>query len=103
MIKLMLVEDEDIIRKGIRDLIGRAAPDFEVVCEAAHGKEALAYLERNVVDAIITDIRMREMDGLQMVEKLRAAGHRCRSSLSAATEILFMRKRRCNSGSPIIC
>ncbi|RRJ63197.1 response regulator [Paenibacillus oralis] len=75
MIKLMLVEDEDIIRKGIRDLIGRAAPDFEVVYEAAHGKEALAYLERNVVDAIITDIRMREMDGLQMVEKLRAAGH----------------------------
>lgn len=75
MIKLMLVEDEDIIRKGIRDLIGRVAPDFEVVYEAAHGKEALTYLERNVVDVLITDIRMREMDGLQMVEKLRTAGH----------------------------
>ena len=74
MIKLMLVEDEDIIRKGIRDLIGRVAPDFEVVYEAAHGKEALTYLERNVVDVLITDIRMREMDGLQMVEK-RTAGH----------------------------
>ncbi|GGF73630.1 DNA-binding response regulator [Paenibacillus albidus] len=72
MIRIMIVEDEEVIRKGILDLISRGAPDFRVVKEAHHGREALEYLNHNVVDAIITDIRMREMDGLQMVEKLRS-------------------------------
>ncbi|WP_088832159.1 response regulator transcription factor [Paenibacillus tyrfis] len=71
MIKVLLVEDEEVIRSGIRTLIGQLSNDFVVVKEAAHGREALDYLSRNVADAVITDIRMREMDGLQLIGKIR--------------------------------
>lgn len=71
MIQLMLVEDEEIIRRGIRELIRRADQEFMIVKEAVNGKEALDYLSRNTVDAVITDIRMPQMDGLHMVQKIR--------------------------------
>ncbi|WP_248929254.1 response regulator transcription factor [Paenibacillus hamazuiensis] len=71
MIRILLVEDEEVIREGISSLIRQVSPHFTVVKEAAHGREALDYLSRNVVDVVITDIRMREMNGLQLLEKIR--------------------------------
>ncbi|GIO14231.1 DNA-binding response regulator [Cohnella xylanilytica] len=71
MIKLMLVEDEETIRTGIRTVITRLADGFEIVKEASNGKEALRYLQSDMPDAIITDIRMREMDGLALIDKVR--------------------------------
>ncbi|MBN2980945.1 MULTISPECIES: response regulator transcription factor [Cohnella] len=71
MIKLLLVEDEETIRTGIRSVITGLADGFEIVKEAASGKEALSYLQTDVPDAIITDIRMREMDGLTLIAKVR--------------------------------
>ncbi|MEK8126438.1 response regulator [Paenibacillus filicis] len=71
MIRVLLVEDEDVIREGISSLIRQASPYFNVVKEAAHSREALDYLNRNVVDMVVTDIRMREMNGLQLLEKIR--------------------------------
>ncbi|WP_240415405.1 response regulator transcription factor [Paenibacillus periandrae] len=71
MYKIMLVEDEEIIRTGIKNLITKVSSKFEVVKEAAHGKEALAYLQAEIPDVVITDIRMREMDGLSLIAKVR--------------------------------
>ncbi|MBB6637392.1 response regulator [Cohnella thailandensis] len=71
MIKLLLVEDEETIRAGIRSVITGLADGFEIAEEAGNGKEALGYLQSNVPDAILTDIRMREMDGLTLIAKVR--------------------------------
>ncbi|OXM84355.1 response regulator transcription factor [Paenibacillus rigui] len=71
MFKILLVEDEEIIRTGIRHLITKVSGEFEIVKEAAHGKEALAYLQAEMPDVVITDIRMREMDGLSLIAKIR--------------------------------
>ncbi|WNR44846.1 response regulator transcription factor [Paenibacillus roseipurpureus] len=71
MMTILLVEDEEVIRKGLVNLIGQVSSDFTVVYEAAHGREALDYLARNVPDVLITDIRMREMDGLELIAKVR--------------------------------
>lgn len=71
MIRVLLVEDEKVIREGIASLIRQVSPHFTVVKEAEHGREALDYLSRNVVDMVVTDIRMREMNGLQLLEKIR--------------------------------
>ncbi len=71
MYKVVLVEDERVIRQGLRELIGQAVPQFAVTGEAASGVEALEYLKCEVPDLLITDIRMREMDGLTMVSRVR--------------------------------
>lgn len=72
MIRIMLVEDEKVIREGISALISQSSPRFTVVKEVSNGREALLYLERNAVDMVITDIRMHEMGGLELLEKVRS-------------------------------
>ena len=71
MYKVLLVEDEKVIRQGLRELIGKSTGHFEVTGEAANGVEALEYLKCELPDLLITDIRMREMDGLTMVARVR--------------------------------
>ncbi|WP_256760986.1 response regulator [Cohnella sp. WQ 127256] len=71
MYKVLLVEDETVIRHGLRELISQSTSHFEVAGEAANGREALEYLQSELPDLMITDIRMREMDGLTMVSKVK--------------------------------
>ncbi|CAG7635224.1 putative response regulatory protein [Paenibacillus solanacearum] len=71
MYKVLLVEDEALIREGIAKMIEQWTADFAVVKEAVHGKEALAYLSSDMPDLVITDIRMREMNGLDLIQKIR--------------------------------
>lgn len=71
MYKVLLVEDEVVIRQGLRELIRESAHAFEVTGEMASGREALVYLKSEVPDLMITDIRMREMDGLTLVERVK--------------------------------
>ncbi|MGG0936440.1 response regulator [Brevibacillus centrosporus] len=71
MYKVLLVEDERIIREGLKTLIEKVTTGFCVVAEAQDGKEALHYLRTDMPDLIITDIRMREIDGLAMIGKIR--------------------------------
>lgn len=72
MIKVLLVDDQTLIRQGIRMLLGTEA-DIEVVGEAANGREALAQIEALRPDVILMDVRMPEMDG---VSATRAAAAR---------------------------
>ncbi|SFE94197.1 Helix-turn-helix domain-containing protein [Paenibacillus algorifonticola] len=71
MYKVLLVEDEMVIRHGLRELIHQSVHSFEVTGEAANGSEAIAYLKCDLPDVMITDIRMREMDGLVMMGKVK--------------------------------
>ncbi|WNR44056.1 response regulator transcription factor [Paenibacillus roseipurpureus] len=71
MIQVMLVEDEAVIRGGLRKLIEEVFVGFKVSAEAETGKEALTLLKSVIPDLIITDIRMKDMDGLAMIERIR--------------------------------
>ncbi|MCS7463024.1 response regulator [Paenibacillus doosanensis] len=71
MYKVWLVEDESQIREGIKRMIEQLCPDFGVTREAAHGKEAMELLGSDIPDLIISDIRMREMDGLTFIREVR--------------------------------
>jgi DNA-binding NarL/FixJ family response regulator len=62
--RIMIVEDQLIVRQGLKMIIN-LDEDFEVVAEAANGKEAIAKLERQFVDLVLMDIRMPEMNGLE--------------------------------------
>ena len=69
--KLFLVEDEIVVRKGIRDNIDWAAAGFEFCGEASDGEIALPLIQSAQPDVVITDIQMPFMDGLQLSRIIR--------------------------------
>ena len=75
MLKVLVVEDEEMIRKGIVLAVDWAALDCVVVGEASNGEEALAAVERYTPSLIITDLKMPKMDGIEMLRQLRERGN----------------------------
>ncbi len=76
MLKVLVVEDEELIRKGIVLAVDWASLDCVVVGEASNGEEALAAVERLSPSLIITDLKMPRMDGIEMLRRLREQGNR---------------------------
>lgn len=69
--KIMLVDDEEEVRKSIIRKIDWADAGFEVIGDAENGQDALEKIEQNEPDVVLTDIRMPYMDGLSMAEAIR--------------------------------
>lgn len=69
MHKVLIVEDEDIMRKGLMFTPNWQEVDCIVVGEAANGKEGLEKIEKCQPDIVIVDMNMPVMDGLEMLEK----------------------------------
>lgn len=68
MLKVLIVEDEEIIRRGLVYTIDWLSMDCMVVGAAENGKEGLAMLEQYQPDLVIADILMPEMNGIEMLE-----------------------------------
>lgn len=71
MITVLIAEDEKLIRKGIAAMVRRCGLAVDEVLEARDGLEAWEALERQPVDLLITDIRMPNLDGIALVERLQ--------------------------------
>ncbi len=67
--RVLIADDQDLIRAGLRTILD-AQPDVEVVAEAADGAEALALARRLRPDVCLLDIRMPELDGLEVTRRL---------------------------------
>ncbi|MDX3073171.1 response regulator [Streptomyces sp. NPDC088354] len=74
MIKVLVVEDDPVAADAHRLYVERL-PGFEVAAVAHSGGAALRALERHEVDLILLDLNLPDGHGLQVVRKLRAAGH----------------------------
>lgn len=70
-IRVVLADDHVFVRDGIKSLLENEA-NIEVVAEATDGLEALAVVEISKPDLLILDIRMPNMTGIEVVEKLRS-------------------------------
>ena len=73
MLKVLIVDDEPIHRRGLTNMIRSLRPDYSV-SDAKNGAEALEYLNHNQIDLLITDIQMPIMNGLQLIEKIVESG-----------------------------
>lgn len=71
MFKVMIIDDESIIRKGLRNAVNWKVFDCEVVGEASDGMEGYKLINQLHPDIIITDIKMPEVDGLTMLREIR--------------------------------
>lgn len=70
MIRVLLADDEAMIRAGVRAIV-ESDPDIEVVAEAADGREAVELVLAHRPDVALLDIRMPRMDGLSATAELR--------------------------------
>ncbi len=69
--RIAIADDSNAIRVLLRTLI-QLEPDFEFAGEAANGSEAIALAERERPDVLVLDLAMPELDGLQVLDRLRA-------------------------------
>lgn len=73
MIRVVLVDDQTLIRQGIRSLL-ELAGDVTIVAEAGDGDEAVAVIERERPDVVLLDLRMPKKNGVDVLRELQARG-----------------------------
>jgi len=73
---ILIVDDEPLTREGIRKTLEAWSAGRHQIISSCNGVEALEQLGSRLVHLLITDIRMPEMNGLQMVEATRSFGHK---------------------------
>ena len=71
MIRVLLADDQPLIRSGFRALLD-LEDDIEVVAEAADGEEGLALVREHLPDVALIDIRMPVMDGIEATRRIAA-------------------------------
>ena len=82
MIKVLLAEDHNIVRNGIRMLL-ETDQEIHIVAEATNGKDVLKYIAQGeAIDIVLADINMPEMDGITLIQELR--------SLSSTTKVVIL-------------
>lgn len=68
---VLIVEDEKLIRQGIRTMIQRSGVAVEMIMECSNGEMAWEILQSQKVDVMFTDIRMPKMTGIELVQKIQ--------------------------------
>jgi DNA-binding NarL/FixJ family response regulator len=72
---VILIDDHELIRQGLRRAFERD-PDFEVVGEAGSGSEAREKVQSLGPDVVIVDVRLPDVNGLELAKELRAGNPR---------------------------
>lgn len=72
MIKVLIVDDDNLVRKGLISFMPWEKFDMKVIGEARNGEKALEFLELNEVDLLLTDLAMPVMSGMELMRQVRA-------------------------------
>lgn len=70
-LRVLLVDDEPLIRKGLSSLIDWEAEGYQIAGEASNGNSAINLLKQNDYDLIISNINMPEMDGIELISYVK--------------------------------
>ncbi len=71
MFKVLIIDDESIIRKGLKNIIDWRSLDCEVCGEAGDGMEGISMIKELRPQIVVTDINMPEIDGLSMIREVK--------------------------------
>ncbi len=99
MRKIMIIDDEMLVRIGLKSCIEWEKHGYTIAAMAENAAEGLALMERVRPDIVITDIRMPEMDGLAFIEKAKARYPQTRIIVLSCYNELEYVKRAMKSGA----
>lgn len=99
LLKLVIVDDEAILLKGLAETFDWASMGFQVVGTALSGEQAMDVIEETKPDVVLTDIRMKQMTGLQLMEEVKAKGNDCLFIVLSAYRDFSYAKQACDLGA----
>lgn len=74
MYRILVVDDEKIVRLALKTIIGNHEDRFQITGEASDGLMALELIKKQSIDIVITDLKMPKMDGIQLIKTLKKDG-----------------------------
>jgi two-component system, NarL family, response regulator DegU len=103
LIRLLIVDDHPIIRKGISDVLSQAA-DLKIIAETGNGEEAVRLAEELKPDVILLDMEIDGMSGLLVAQKLQKEGSPARIlALSAHTDQEYVQELLQSGAAGYLC
>ena len=91
--RILIVDDSELLRDRLRDSL-IAIKDIEIIGEATNGVEAMQIISEKCPDFVILDIRMPKMNGIAVLENLKAQG--CKSTICIFTNYPYPQyKQKC--------
>lgn len=76
MIRVVIVDDQELVLQGLSGLLDWESLGFAIVGRFTSAQKALGFIRKEKPDVVMTDIRMPDMSGLELIENLIAAGQR---------------------------
>jgi DNA-binding NarL/FixJ family response regulator len=76
--RILIVDDHEIVREGIRNLLGQSRPGWEICGQATNGEEAVTAVTELKPDVVVLDITMPVMSGLEAAKRIAKSGTECR-------------------------
>ena len=99
LLTLLLVDDEPIILKGLCETYNWSAMGFRVIGTARDGETAWSLIEKMQPDVVLTDVRMKKMDGLTLIEKVKEAGWKTNFVVISAYKDFEYAQKACRNGA----
>lgn len=72
--RLLIIDDHEILREGVRSLLAKVRPEWQICGEGINGEEAISLTQSLNPDLILLDISMPGVSGLEACERMRQMG-----------------------------
>jgi DNA-binding NarL/FixJ family response regulator len=76
--RILIVDDHEIVREGLRNLLSQSRPGWVICGQARNGEEAVEAVRDLAPDAVLLDITMPKMSGLEAARRIAKSGTACR-------------------------
>ena len=96
---IVIVDDHEIVREGVRNLLARLRPNWEIRGEAASGNEGVQAVKRLRPDVVVLDITMPDGSGLEAAARVTRMGLGCRILIFTMHESAGLEEEIRNSGA----
>lgn len=99
LLKLVIVDDEPILLKGLVNTYEWDRMGFQVVGAAQSGEQAIRIIREKQPDVVLTDIRMKQVTGLQVMEEIKKTGQECLFIVLSAYRDFSYAQQACELGA----